>query len=140
MLIPSNNCQFGSKFWISPDEADAFVVNTHPIAVQGRECNLEPLNLLTREPLQNKYQLFACHFSLHITGRRFRGSGFWVQRFRGRWFGVRGLEVQGSGGKRFQVSGFGCQPSRRQKKTAGQIEKETNSSPRSSQRTLRKKI
>jgi hypothetical protein len=29
MLISPNNCQFGSKFWISPDEADAIVVNTH---------------------------------------------------------------------------------------------------------------
>ena len=28
MLIFPNNCQFGSKFWISPDEADAFLVNT----------------------------------------------------------------------------------------------------------------
>jgi hypothetical protein len=30
MLISLNNCQFGSKFWIRPDEADAFLVNTHP--------------------------------------------------------------------------------------------------------------
>ena len=29
MLIFPNNCQFGSKFWIRLDEADAFVVNTH---------------------------------------------------------------------------------------------------------------
>jgi hypothetical protein len=29
-VISSNNCQFGSKFWIRPDEADAFFVNTHP--------------------------------------------------------------------------------------------------------------
>jgi hypothetical protein len=30
MLIFPNNCQFGSKFWIRLDEADAFLVNTHP--------------------------------------------------------------------------------------------------------------
>jgi hypothetical protein len=30
MLIFPNNCQFASKFWIKPDEADAFLVNTHP--------------------------------------------------------------------------------------------------------------
>jgi hypothetical protein len=29
-LISPSNCQFGSKFWITPDEADAFFVNTHP--------------------------------------------------------------------------------------------------------------
>jgi hypothetical protein len=44
MLIFPNNCQFGSKFWIRPDEADVFLVNTHPNAFQGREWNLEPLN------------------------------------------------------------------------------------------------
>jgi hypothetical protein len=38
-----------------------------------------------------------------------------------------------------QCSGVGYQPIRRQK-TAGLIEKETNSSPRSSLSTLRKKI
>jgi hypothetical protein len=30
MLIFPNNCQFGSKFLISLDEADAFLVNKHP--------------------------------------------------------------------------------------------------------------
>jgi hypothetical protein len=30
MLILPNNCQFGSKFLIRPDKADAFVVNTQP--------------------------------------------------------------------------------------------------------------
>ena len=45
MLIFQNNCRFDSKFWIWPDEADACLVNTHPNTVQGRECNLEPLNL-----------------------------------------------------------------------------------------------
>jgi hypothetical protein len=41
-----------------------------------------------------------------------------------------------------QSFGFRCQVSAQPpaKKTAGQIEKETNSSPQSSQRTLRKKI
>ena len=29
MLIFPSNCQFGSKFWIRPDEDDAFLVNTH---------------------------------------------------------------------------------------------------------------
>jgi hypothetical protein len=29
MFISPNNCQFGSKFCIRPDEADAFLVNTH---------------------------------------------------------------------------------------------------------------
>jgi hypothetical protein len=29
MLIFPSNCQFGSKFWIKPDEDDAFLVNTH---------------------------------------------------------------------------------------------------------------
>jgi hypothetical protein len=35
MLIFPNNCQFGSKFWIRPDEADAFLVNTHPKCSPG---------------------------------------------------------------------------------------------------------
>jgi hypothetical protein len=43
-----------------------------------------------------------------------------------------GSEVQG-----FEVQGSAPPPA---KKTAGQIEKETNSSPQSSQRTLRKRI
>jgi hypothetical protein len=30
MLIFPNNSQFGCKFWIRPDEANAFLVNTHP--------------------------------------------------------------------------------------------------------------
>jgi hypothetical protein len=29
MLISPNNCQFGFKFWIRPDETDAFLVNTY---------------------------------------------------------------------------------------------------------------
>ena len=29
VLILPNNFRFGSNFWIRPDEADAFVVNTH---------------------------------------------------------------------------------------------------------------
>jgi hypothetical protein len=35
MLIFPNNGQFGSKFWIRPDEADAFLVNTHPKCSPG---------------------------------------------------------------------------------------------------------
>ncbi len=30
MLIFPSNCQFNSKFWIGPDEADAFLINTEP--------------------------------------------------------------------------------------------------------------
>jgi hypothetical protein len=57
-----------------------------------------------------------------LLGFGYAVQGFWVQRFR-----VLGSEVLGS-----------AQPPA--KKTTGQIEKETNSSPQSSQRTLRKKI
>jgi hypothetical protein len=42
MLIFLNNCQFGSKFWIRPDEADAFLEIPIPNAVQGGEWNLDP--------------------------------------------------------------------------------------------------
>ena len=35
MLISPNNCQFGFKFWIRPDEADAFPANTHPKCSPG---------------------------------------------------------------------------------------------------------
>jgi hypothetical protein len=35
VLISPNNCHFGSKFWIRPDETDAFLVNTHPECSQG---------------------------------------------------------------------------------------------------------
>jgi len=40
MLIFQNNCQFGSKFWIRPDEADALLVNTHPKSSPGKR--MEP--------------------------------------------------------------------------------------------------
>ena len=40
MLIYPSNCQFGSKFWIKPDEADAFLVNMHPKCSQG--TSMEP--------------------------------------------------------------------------------------------------
>jgi hypothetical protein len=40
MLIFPNNYQFGSKFWIWPDEADAFLVNTHPKCSPGTK--MEP--------------------------------------------------------------------------------------------------
>jgi hypothetical protein len=40
MLISPNNCQFGSNFWIRPDEANAFLINAHPKCRQGREWNL----------------------------------------------------------------------------------------------------
>jgi hypothetical protein len=44
-LIFPSNYQFGSKFWVTLDEADAFVVNMHPKCSRGRELNFEPLNL-----------------------------------------------------------------------------------------------
>jgi hypothetical protein len=40
MLIFPSNCQFGSKFWIKPDEADAFLVNMHPKCSLG--TSMEP--------------------------------------------------------------------------------------------------
>ena len=39
-LISPNNCQFGSKFWIRPDEAYAFLVNTHTKCSPG--TRMEP--------------------------------------------------------------------------------------------------
>ena len=42
MLISQNTCQFGFKFWIRPDEAGAFLVNTHPRCSPGTW--MEPLN------------------------------------------------------------------------------------------------
>jgi hypothetical protein len=44
MLILPNNCQFGSKFWIGPDEADAFLVNTHPKCSSGTNAEYRILN------------------------------------------------------------------------------------------------
>jgi hypothetical protein len=40
MFIFQNNCQFGFKFWIRPDEADTFLVNTHPKRSPG--TRMEP--------------------------------------------------------------------------------------------------
>jgi len=40
MLVLPNNCQSGSKFWIRPDEADTFLVNTHPKCSPG--TRMEP--------------------------------------------------------------------------------------------------
>jgi len=40
MLIFPSNCQFGSRFWIRPDEADTFLVNTHPKC--SPETRIEP--------------------------------------------------------------------------------------------------
>jgi hypothetical protein len=40
MLIFPSNCQLGSEFWIRPDEADAFLVNTHPKCGPG--TRMEP--------------------------------------------------------------------------------------------------
>ena len=47
MLISPSNCQFVSNFWIRPDEADAFLVNTHPKCSPGTKMNPwtpEPVN------------------------------------------------------------------------------------------------
>jgi hypothetical protein len=35
-----NTCQFGSKFWIRPEETDAFLVNTHPKYNPGTRMEL----------------------------------------------------------------------------------------------------
>jgi len=40
MLIFPSNCQFGSKFWIRPDEDDVFLVNTHSKCSPG--TRMEP--------------------------------------------------------------------------------------------------
>jgi hypothetical protein len=40
MLIFPSNCQFGSKFWIRPDDDDAFLLNTHSKWSPGRR--MEP--------------------------------------------------------------------------------------------------
>ena len=40
MFIFPSNCQFGFKFWIRPDETDAFLVNTHPNCSPG--TRMEP--------------------------------------------------------------------------------------------------
>ena len=40
MLIVSSNCQFGSKFWIGPEEDDLFLINTHLKCSQG--TRMEP--------------------------------------------------------------------------------------------------
>jgi len=45
MLMSSNNCQFGSKFCFSLTKLTIFSLIRIPNAVQGRGCNLEPLNL-----------------------------------------------------------------------------------------------
>jgi len=47
MHIFLNNCQFISKFWIRPDKADVFLVNTH--LQLSLVTKMEPLN---RERLQ----------------------------------------------------------------------------------------
>jgi hypothetical protein len=39
-LVFPSNCQFGSKFWIRPEEADDFLVNTHPKCSPGTK--MEP--------------------------------------------------------------------------------------------------
>ncbi|MBL7226023.1 MAG: hypothetical protein ISS59_07795 [Desulfobacteraceae bacterium] len=40
MLLFPNNCQFAFNFWIGPDEADVFLVNTHPKC--SSETRMEP--------------------------------------------------------------------------------------------------
>ena len=46
ILIFPSNCQFSSKFWIGPDEADAFLINTELKCTPW--TRIEPL---TPEPL-----------------------------------------------------------------------------------------
>lgn len=50
MIISPKNCQFGSKIWIRPDEAAAFLVNTAPKCSSG--MRMEPW---TRERLRYFY-------------------------------------------------------------------------------------
>jgi hypothetical protein len=40
MFIFPSNCQLGLKYWIRPDETDAFLVNTHPKCSPG--TRMEP--------------------------------------------------------------------------------------------------
>ncbi len=40
MFIFPNSWQFGFKFWVRPDETDAFLVNTHPKCSPG--TRIEP--------------------------------------------------------------------------------------------------
>jgi len=51
MLIFPNNCQFGSEFWIRPNEADALLVNTHPKCSPG--TRMQPL-------AQTDHRHYAC--------------------------------------------------------------------------------
>jgi hypothetical protein len=47
MLIFPNNCQFGSIFWISLDEADAFLVNkTSQMQSRNENATLNPFEPL----------------------------------------------------------------------------------------------
>jgi hypothetical protein len=39
-LIFTSNCQVASTFWITPDEADAFVANMHPKCNPGAGIEL----------------------------------------------------------------------------------------------------
>jgi hypothetical protein len=49
ILIFPNNCQYGSKFWIRPDEADPFVLIIYiPNAIQGRAWNPLPRLSMSR--------------------------------------------------------------------------------------------
>jgi hypothetical protein len=41
MFFFPDNCQFGYKFWIRPDDADAFLVNKYPKCSPG--TRMEPL-------------------------------------------------------------------------------------------------
>ena len=60
MLISPNNCEFGSKFWIRPDEADPFLVNTHLKCIPG--TRMEPW---TPEPV-NAYSFLLFYNLLSV--------------------------------------------------------------------------
>jgi hypothetical protein len=82
MPIFPNNCQFGSKFWIRPDKADAFLLKCIPNAAQGREWNPGPLaqtdhRALYMRKVQSKptsIGLESCQES-HSPRRRLRAGG-----------------------------------------------------------------
>jgi hypothetical protein len=57
ILIFPNNCQFGSNFWIRPDEVDAFLVSTHPKCGLGtKNGTLDPESLNVRTFLMQVIQ------------------------------------------------------------------------------------
>ena len=73
MLIFPNNCQFGSKFWIRPAEADAFLVNAHPKCSPG--TRMEPLAQTWHVKMRWwKANPIECESNLITTSRRTRAG------------------------------------------------------------------